>query len=29
VAFEFPNKPEANQYLSRPYRDGWHIRGLG
>jgi len=25
----FPNKPEANQYLRRDYRDGWQIEGLG
>jgi predicted dehydrogenase len=23
---KFPNKPEANQYLTRQYRDGWEIR---
>jgi hypothetical protein len=22
----FPGKPEANQYLTRTYRDGWHIK---
>jgi len=26
---EFTNKPEANQYLRRAYRDGWKIEGLG
>ncbi len=25
----FTDKPEANQYLSRDYRDGWKIEGLG
>jgi len=25
----FANKPEANQCLSRTYRDGWHVKGLG
>lgn len=25
----FSNKPEADRYLSRPYRDGWRIEGLG
>jgi predicted dehydrogenase len=25
----FPNKPEANQFLRRDYRDGWRIEGLG
>lgn len=28
-ALSFSNKPEANRFLSRPYRDGWHIEGLG
>ena len=28
-ALEFSNKPEANQYLRRTYRDGWHVEGLG
>lgn len=25
----FPARTEANQYLRRTYRDGWHVRGLG
>jgi hypothetical protein len=25
----FPNRPGANQYLRRDYRDGWRIDGLG
>jgi len=25
----FTNKPEANKYLRRQYRDGWHVEGLG
>jgi len=25
----FTNAPEANAYLHKNYRDGWHIRGLG
>ena len=25
-ALQFPNKPEANQYLTRSYRKGWTIR---
>jgi len=29
AAFEFPNKPEADRLLRRPYRDGWKIEGLG
>jgi predicted dehydrogenase len=28
-ALEFANKPEANKYLRRDYRDGWHVEGLG
>ncbi|MCD4726466.1 MAG: gfo/Idh/MocA family oxidoreductase, partial [Pirellulales bacterium] len=28
-ALKFSNKPEANQYLRRTYRDGWHVKGLG
>ena len=28
-ALQFTNKPEANQYLRRDYRDGWHVKGLG
>lgn len=28
-ALRFSNKPEANQYLRREYRDGWHVEGLG
>lgn len=28
-ALEFTNKPEANKLLSRPYRDGWQVPGLG
>jgi len=28
-AMKFTNKPEANQYLRRDYRDGWHVPGLG
>jgi predicted dehydrogenase len=24
----FPNRPEANQYLQRRYREGWHIAGF-
>jgi predicted dehydrogenase len=23
----FPNKPEANQYLTRSYRNGWNLKG--
>ncbi|MBP7934897.1 MAG: Gfo/Idh/MocA family oxidoreductase [Phycisphaerae bacterium] len=26
---QFTNKPEANKYLRRAYRDGWHVDGLG
>lgn len=26
---EFTNKPEANRYLRRDYRDGWRVSGLG
>jgi len=26
---QFANKPEANRYLRRDYRDGWHVKGLG
>jgi predicted dehydrogenase len=26
-ALAFPGKPEANQYLTRSYREGWHIKG--
>jgi len=25
----FPNLPEADAFLGREYRDGWHVRGLG
>jgi hypothetical protein len=28
-ALKFSNKPEANQYLRRTYREGWHVEGLG
>lgn len=28
-ALKFTNKPEANKYLRRDYRDGWHVEGLG
>ncbi len=28
-ALQFTNKPEANQYIRRDYRDGWHVKGLG
>jgi len=28
-SLKFTNKPEANAYLRRPYRDGWHVDGLG
>lgn len=28
-AMKFDNKPEANHSLSRPYRDGWSVEGLG
>ena len=28
-AFQFTNKPEANQYLRRDYREGWRVEGLG
>ena len=28
-ALKFSNKPEANQYLRRTYRDNWHVNGLG
>ncbi len=24
----FPNRPEANQYLQRRYREGWHVAGF-
>jgi hypothetical protein len=23
---QFPGKPEANQYLTRMYRDGWKLK---
>jgi hypothetical protein len=26
-ALKFPGKPEANQYLTRSYRDGWKVKG--
>ncbi|NLE37349.1 MAG: gfo/Idh/MocA family oxidoreductase, partial [Pirellulaceae bacterium] len=26
---QFNNKPEANQYLRRDYREGWRVEGLG
>ena len=26
-SLSFPGKPEANQYLSRSYRDGWNPKG--
>ncbi len=26
---KFDNKPEADKYLRRDYRDGWHVEGLG
>jgi hypothetical protein len=26
---KFPNQPEADRFLRRTYRDGWHISGLG
>ena len=26
-ALKFPNKPDANQYLSRAYRKGWAPKG--
>ena len=29
AALQFTNKPEANQYLRRDYREGWHVRGVG
>ena len=29
AALQFTNKPEANPYLRRAYRDGWHVDGLG
>ena len=29
ASMSFTNKPEANQYLRREYRDGWSIEGLG
>ncbi len=28
-ALRFTNKPEADEYLRRAYRDGWHVEGLG
>jgi hypothetical protein len=28
VKMKFPNHPEANQYLRRQYRQGWHTRGF-
>ena len=28
-SLKFNNKPEANKFLRRSYRDGWHIDGLG
>jgi predicted dehydrogenase len=28
-ALQFTNKPEANKYLRRDYREGWHVEGLG
>jgi predicted dehydrogenase len=27
VKLAFPNKPAANQYLTRSYRDGWNVKG--
>jgi predicted dehydrogenase len=29
AALQFTNKPEANRFLRRRYRDGWHVEGLG
>jgi hypothetical protein len=26
-ALKFPGRPEANQYLTRSYRDGWKVKG--
>ena len=26
-ALRFPKKPEANQYLTRSYRNGWSVKG--
>jgi hypothetical protein len=28
-ALKFPKKPEANQYLTRSYRQGWTLKGVG
>lgn len=28
-ALKFTNKPEADRYLRRAYRDGWQVEGLG
>lgn len=28
-ALKFSNKPEADRYLRRPYRSGWHVDDLG
>ncbi len=28
-ALKFTNKPEADRYLRRTYRDGWQVEGLG
>ena len=26
-ALAFPHKPDANQYLTRSYREGWSVKG--
>lgn len=29
AALRFPDRPEANRFLAREYREGWRVKGLG